>query len=496
MSLSSSRRALLMATVCLTFASPFAAQAASVDAKNVMLFISDGASWGTWDMASYWEYGAKGQQAYDDFDVKLGMTTEPASLTPQTYDPDTAWDTTATGDDDYFAGYKTIKQGYTDSAAAGTALAAGEKTYNGRIDYDTEDNPLPFVSQAMKEDGKAVGVLSSVPISHATPATFGAQNINRNNYLEIASQMINEGTIDVLMGGGNPLYDDNGDLRDTPRFNRISETDWTTLNGTDAPMTLIQTKADFEALADGTLDIDGRVIGMPQVGDTLQFNRDAAVVGTDATTPTGRAYIDSVPTLETMTKGALNLLGDDEDGLFLMVEGGAVDWAAHANSTGGLIEEQVDFNKSVSAAVDWVEINSSWDETLMVVLTDHGNGMPMGPNSDTIAFEAIQNNGAGNLPGVLWHYGTHTTENTLLWANGVGSELFYNYVDGVDGFLDTLLGFNDGRYISNDTVGVVLAQAAGVGADAPSPVPLPAGIWFMGSAFMMLAGARRMKRKA
>jgi alkaline phosphatase len=55
-----------------------------------------------------------------------------------------------------------------------------------------------------------------------------------------------------------------------------------------------------------------------------------------------------------MTKAALNILGQDEDGIFLMVEGGAVDWAAHANATGRIIEEQIDFNKSVKSAVDWV----------------------------------------------------------------------------------------------------------------------------------------------
>lgn len=94
--------------------------------------------------------------------------------------------------------------------------------------------------------------------------------------------MISDGTIDVLMGGGNPLYDDNGQLRETPNYNRISEVDWQARNGGGAPMTLIQTEEEFQALADGTLEIEGRVIGMPQVVDTLQVNRSAEVVGGDA----------------------------------------------------------------------------------------------------------------------------------------------------------------------------------------------------------------------
>lgn len=125
-------------------------------AKNVILFISDGASWGTWDMASYWEYGAKGLQPYNSFPVKLGMTTYPlnTSVTPTgtgvrqvSYDPAKAWDTTPIGAPDYFKGYQYIKADYTDSAAAGTALSAGIKTYNNAINFDDFGNPVPFLTQ-------------------------------------------------------------------------------------------------------------------------------------------------------------------------------------------------------------------------------------------------------------------------------------------------------------------------------------------------------------
>jgi len=152
----------------------------------------------------------------------------------------------------------------------------------------------------------------------------------------------------------------------------------------------------------------------------------------DGATVARKAYIDTVPTLETMTWGALNVLSKGRDGFFLMVEGGAVDWAAHARDTAGI------------------------NETLLIVLTDHGNGMPMGPHSDSVAFEPIRNNGAGNLPGVKWHYHTHTNENTLLWAKGAGADRFYDEVDGVDPGLAQVLGFNDGRYITNTDVAAVL----------------------------------------
>jgi alkaline phosphatase len=488
-----SRRLAAAAAVCAHLA-PSASHAET--AENVILFISDGASWGTVDMASYWEFGELGRQPYDDFSVKLGMTTEPASDPQGVYDPEAAWDTTPTGDEDFFAGYGTIKRGATDSAAAGTALATGVRTGNGRISTDVDGAPLRFVSQDMKASGRQVGVVTSVGFSHATPAAFGAQNERRDNLHEIARQMINEGTLDLIMGGGHPDYDDEGERRDAPGYNWLSEADWTALNGPDAPMTLIETRDEFEALADGDLAVDGRLIGIPQVGATLQANRSPVTTPLDPSAPgspnlgfpVGHELLDGVPTLATMTEGALDHLSDEEEGLFLMVEGGAVDWMAHANATGRVIEEQIDFNHAVGAAVDWVEANSSWDETLMIVLTDHGNGAPMGPDSDTVPFQPIENNGAGALPGVLWHSGSHTTENTLLWANGAGSEELLSMVVGEDPYLTSVLGFNDGRYIDITGVNPAIRRAAGL--EAPAPIPLPAAGWMLIAGTGLLAGLR------
>jgi len=442
-----------------------AATALAENPKNVILMISDGASWGTWDLASYYQHGQKGLQSYDSFGVKLGMTTFPLNTstvptftgTPQvSYDPAQAWSTAPVGPPHHFAGYQYIKANYTDSAAAGTALASGVKTYNNAINYDDFGQPLPFITQIAKSFGKATGVVSSVPWTHATPAAFAAQNLSRNNYSAIGAQMINETTLDVIMGGGNPDFDNNGQPRATPNYAYVGATTWNALkNGTaggSRPWTLIEEKSAFESLANGTIPSADRLVGTPQVAATLQYNRTGTGMGN---------FIQNVPTLVDMSKGALNFLrakGGD-DGFFVMIEGGAVDWAAHANNTGRIIEEQIDFNQSVDAVVQWIQANGGWEENLLIVTTDHGNGMPMGPNSDVNPFEPIQNNGAGNLPGVRWHYGTHTNENVFLFAHGAGSELFYNYATrGIDPGLRDILGFNDGRYIDNTDVFRVLNQ--------------------------------------
>jgi alkaline phosphatase len=83
-----------------------------------------------------------------------------------------------------------------------------------------------------------------------------------------------------------------------------------------------------------------------------------------------------------------------------MVEGGAVEWAAHANGTGRIIEEQLDFEATVAATLDWLRACSMLERTLVIVLTDHGNGLPLGPDSDRIAWQPVENRGKGRLPGV------------------------------------------------------------------------------------------------
>jgi alkaline phosphatase len=477
--------------------------------KNIILFISDGASWGTWDMASYWQYGAKGMQPYDSFSVKLGMTTYPlnTSSTPTFtgtptigYNPVKAWDVTPTGDSDHFAGYKYIKADYPDSAAAGTAIASGIKTYNNSINFDDFANAVPFITQDLKAAGFATGAITSVPFSHATPAVFGAQNISRNNYHQITQQMMTGGALDLVMGGGHPWFNDSGLARATPGTNWMTLAQYDALKNGSAGWNFIETKADFEALANGALTFSGPLWGIAEVGATLQANRNAGVLGADPANPSGVRFIDTVPTLVTMTKGAINHLSTSSDkGFFLMVEGGAVDWMAHGNNTGRIIEEQVDFNLAVAAAVNWVNTMSSWDETLMIVLTDHGNGMPMGPDSDTIAFQPIENRGAGVLPGVRWHYGTHTNENTLFWAHGAGAELFFNYVVGIDpGLADGFeggfagLGFNDGRYIDNVSVPRAIFDAIR-GPQAAIPEP---ATWAMLIAGFGIVGCGLRRRRA
>lgn len=461
--------------LCLASAGVARAQepAAPPPARNVLLFISDGASWGSWDLASHFQHGRKGQQPYDRFDVRLGMSTHPLNTARQpsgddkprvAYDPAQAWDVgpidaASRGRPSHFAGYDYLKRDATDSAAAATALATGVKTYNSAIAYDNHGAPLQPITTHAKSLGKATGVVTSVPISHATPAAFGAQSPNRNQYADIGEQMLRNPALDLIMGAGHPMFDANGRPLERPDHTYLSAAAWAQLQG-GGGRRLLQTRAEFEALASGQLRVDGPLVGLAPVHGTLQFGRSAEVLGADPSQPSGVARIGGVPSLALMTRAALRHLSRQPQGFFLMVEGGAVDWAAHANDTARLIEEQIEFNQAVQAAVDWVQAHGGWKETLIIVLTDHGNGMPMGPDSDRVPFQPVQGRGAGVLPGVKWHTDNHTNENTLLWAHGAGAALLRERVRGHDPALAQRLAHNaDGAYITNTDVHAAMRAA-------------------------------------
>jgi alkaline phosphatase len=292
--------------------------------------------------------------------------------------------------------------------------------------------------QVAEAHGKATGVITSVAWSHATPAGFVAHNVSRDNYAEIASEMIRDSATDVIMGCGNPWFDDSGQPVGSPNtYKYVGGVDtWKALvDGTAAsdadgdgdldPWTLIQTRKDFQELAHGSTP--DRVCGVAQVSNTLQQSR----AGDGYADPFVLPLTETVPTLTEMTAGALNVLDNDPDGFVLMIEGGAIDWAAHENQSGRMIEEEMDFNASAEAVVKWVEQNSSWQETLVIVTGDHETGYLTGPGSDP-TWEPIANNGAGVLPGMEWHSDTHTNALIPLFANGVGSDLLSAYADRTD----------------------------------------------------------------
>ncbi|MFZ2087831.1 MAG: alkaline phosphatase [Desulfobaccales bacterium] len=405
--------------------------------KNVILMISDGQGYNTVDATTYYT----GHQAiYEYFPVQLGASTFSAGKEyPNNnqfaegqggYDPAKAW-----GEFDY------VKNGATDSASAATALATGQKTYDAAIGVDVFKKDVTNIVEIASDYGKATGVVTSVEFSHATPAGMVAHDVSRNNYAAIALDMY-ASDLDVIMGCGNPDFDDNGDPATAKSANYVGGTtaweDLKTPGGGYSEWTLIQSKTDFEALANGTFNLTtSKLLGVPQAYSTLQQSRTK----TPGALLYGDPLNDNVPSLAVMTEGALNLLGKDKDGFFLMVEGGAVDWANHANDMTRMLEEQLDFNASVEAVVEWVYENSSWKDTLLIITADHECGGLWGPDQ---ALTPLVDNGAGNLPGYKYYSGNHTNALVPVYAVGKGSMNLNHFADQTDPVY--------GKYVDNTEI--------------------------------------------
>lgn len=403
------------------------AHAATAGPKNIIYMIGDGMGYNHIAAANLYEAGvAKYQldgeanaetlteldgEAYREYETfnHLGMATFQEG---NHYDPQAAWN-----DHDW------VLQDVTDSAAAGTAMASGQKTVNGMLGVDSSGQAVENTSERAKKLDKAAGVVTSVPFSHATPAAWGAHNESRNNYHAIAEEMLSGG-LDVVMGAGHPLYDDNGAALSTPEYKYISEETYNSVTAEDSDWNVVTDQADFESLAAGVASGDEQYFGLAPVASTLQQGRDG-----DQDTPYS-APRNNVVDLATMTTGALNVLGNDDEGFHLMVEGGAIDWAGHANTIGRDIEETIDFNDAVDAAIAWVEANSSWDETLLVITADHETGYLSGPNDkpDFSPLTGVQN----EAPAHGYYSGGHTNQVVPFFYKGAGSEDITAAVTGTD----------------------------------------------------------------
>ncbi len=454
-----------LASVVVVFTSMVAPAAAEVESakapapKNIIIMISDGMGFNHMTATDYYQYGRSRAQFYEHFPVRLAMSTyayngKEAPFSLWMYDPILAW-----------GAFVWVKSNPTDSASAATAMATGVKTYNAAINYGIDGKPLRTFFQNAEDLGKATGVVTSVQWSHATPAGFVAHNASRNNYAEIAAEMINSSATDVIFGAGHPLYTDSGEpLADPAKFQYKyvgGQATWDALQagtaGGDAngdgvadPWTFVESRAGFLALMNG--DTPDRVCGTAQVATTLQQSRGATASGGYADPNDAPPYTDpfnsGVPTLVDMTRAALNVLDNDPDGFVVMIEGGAVDWAGHANQIGRLIEEQIDFNRSVQAVQRWVAQNSNWGETLLIVTADHETGYLWGEGAGqdpANLWPAVKNNFAGNVPGYSWNSGDHTNSLVPFFAKGAQAMGFYNYVAGRDQVR--------GRYLDNTAIG-------------------------------------------
>lgn len=440
------------AILCVTFMS--APGRAEAPPRYVILMVADGAGFNTFLASEMWR-GTVGRDYYHGEGwVKLAASTH--ALRPGNkpmpgeeglkqdpsiaYDPAKAWDATpvdgAGGSYPYFfRGYQWLRQTAPDSANTGSAIVNGVKSYNNAINVDGNGKPVPNVARAAKELGMAAGVVSSVPMSHATPAAAsGAQNVSRNNYAQIAADMLSGAVMDVIIGCGHPDFDENGKPRaaDAKRDYKYvgGEETWKQLKAGTHPVgwVLKESLADIEAALNAPAP--AKLLVVPQVGETLQQRRSSSG-DTKRTSPGDDALTPGLPSLTTMARLAIHALERNEKGFFLMIEGGAVDWANHSNQTGRMIEEMEQYHAAVQAVVQWVDARQAWDRTLLIVTADHDH-VVWGPESDTKPFAPLQDNGKGKLPGVRWLGNGHGNSVVPVYARGTGAEALKSMVRGQD----------------------------------------------------------------
>lgn len=414
--------------------------------KNVLVFVADGLGHNQIAATNLYETGQSmwmldtdtgtGETSYVEGDpVQTYETWGHAAMSTYdaegSYNPEAAWS-------DF--GY--VRDGWTESAESATAMATGHKTSDDKVGLDADGNVVENVTERALSLGKAAGVVSSVPFSHATPAAFAVHAESRYDTHDIAASMI-DSDLSVVMGAGHPYFDDDNEPVDTPDFEHIPESSFESLSSGATDWSYIEERDDFEALATSD-DPPEHVFGIAQVFGTLQQARERTG---EEEEPYEVPLNEGVPTLETMTEGALNVLGEDQNGLFLMVESGATDWAGHHNEIGRVIEEMQDFNRSVESAVDWVETESSWDETLIIIASDHETGYLSGPDSDPhwTPLEGAE----GELPSVGWYNENfHTNMLVPMFAAGAGSQDLLDRATNTDPVR--------GAYLDNTDIGSVI----------------------------------------
>src|SRR5437667_6483597 len=246
----------------------------------------------------------------------------------------------------------------TDSAAAATAMACGQKTVNGVLGEDAsaiyarqDGARLESIAVWAKKRGMRVGLVTTTTVTHATPAAFYASEKDRENEAGIAKQAVASG-IDLLLGGGRKFFPD--ELRTQARTGG-----WT----------VVETAGDLRAIE----GLDRHVLGLFAEGylpyqPEIELARKDAEGGSPA--GSGAPGARDVPTLPEMTRWAIDRLKGSGQPFFLMVEGGRIDHAGHANWSRTLADETAAFDESGGIAADGLDPKTA----LVLVTADHETG--------------------------------------------------------------------------------------------------------------------------
>lgn len=309
-------------------------------AKNIIIVVSDGMSTGTLNMT----------------DLYLSRKTGVGSNWIQLYKDNKI--TRALMD---MASASSI---VTDSAAASSSWGGGVRIPNGGINVSANGEEHLPLWQKFKLAGKMAGCVTTVPITHATPAGFCVNSKSRNAQEEIAEKYL-EQRFDIMMGGGNNYFSSEHRKDKVDMYQKFAN------NGYQ----VVKTRS--EMLAANT---NKPILGVFS-NDGLPYSKDRE---------NNKELIEKIPTLGEMTQKAIDRMKDHPEGFVLQVEAGKVDWAAHGNDIAGLIYDQAAHDEAVKIAIDFAEKDN---DTLVIITTDHGNSNPgvISGKKANDNFDTIQN---------------------------------------------------------------------------------------------------------
>lgn len=293
--------------------------------KYIFLFIGDGMSYPQIQSTNYYLSAVNddGNEILTSED-NLNMFSFPVTGSAQTYDSTSFC---------------------PDSASTATSISTGHKTYSGTINMDEKmETPYETIAEKLKDQlGYKVGILSSVNLNHATPAAFYAHQPSRSRYYEIGEEMI-ASEFDYFAGGA--LKKPTGDEGDRKDLYELAQ---------EAGYKVVKTQAEAEAL---TAD-SGKVIVIDENladDDAMSYDMDLA---------------EGAWSLGDYVEKGIEVL-DNDNGFFMMVEGGKIDWACHANDAAAAITDTIALDEAVGKAVEFYHEHP--EETLILVTGDHETG--------------------------------------------------------------------------------------------------------------------------
>ena len=297
---------------------------------------------------------------------------------------------------------------YPDSANTAQAMTSGVKSYNNSINVDYAGQHVPPISHEVQAAGFAVGAVTSVPISHATPACSYAQNVDRDDYQDLTRDLLGLPSsshsmkplqgLDVLIGGGfGDTATKTGDAEKktqgqgknfVPGNIWLTAADRNTIDVANGGRYVVAERTagangreSLLAAADRAVSSSQRLLGFFGIG-TAKGHLPFATADGDFQPAVGRANkIESYtsadltenPTLADMTAAALMVLDKNKKGFWLLVEAGDVDWANHDNNLDTSIGAVNSGDRAFQVITDWVEQHSDWNETVVIVTADHGH---------------------------------------------------------------------------------------------------------------------------